>query len=512
MGTIAKVTAGGATHLVASTCYGTCDTAKNTAAKVATIQDSQAFTLITGVTVHIKFTYSNTAYNPTLNVNNTGAKAIMSYGTTAPLINSTYSWYAGSVVSLTYDGTYWQMNNFKYDTNTNDSVTQTNTTENANYRVLFSATDDDATRTEGARKSAYLTFNPTHRQLFLESVDVGDVGWFSAMTTGNDDLKGSVILGYEGSDGNYLQRCMLDGSPDGGALYLWNTSDTTKDIRLESSTGTVTATTFDGNATHLTDAGNTAALRYINSNDTTTWTADALGATDSISVIRGNVTGAWTTGHVAVFNCATVGTPFQLGIHDSSDLYLYKRYYTEGTWKAWSKMNAGNADTATTAGNVTGTVAIANGGTGATTKNAAGTNLGFNWSGQSGTPTYVWGGSSQGTYYVYQPKNFAVASATTATNLSGSKTGLRFYAGTTIANPGGGDSVALFTMTTLNSWFGVNNCGAGNTAVFISNGDGSAWDAHYEGATCVGTTWYAVFNKSKSGNCRINYLVVYWPS
>jgi len=37
MGTIAKVTAGGSTHLIASTAYGTCPTAASTASKVATI-------------------------------------------------------------------------------------------------------------------------------------------------------------------------------------------------------------------------------------------------------------------------------------------------------------------------------------------------------------------------------------------------------------------------------------------------------------------------------------------
>lgn len=117
MGTIAKVTAGGATHLVASTAYGTCYTAAATAAKVATIQDSQAFTLVTGITVHIKFTYANGVANPTLNVNNTGAIAIMRYGTTRPSTSASESWGNGSVVSFTYDGTYWQMNDWM-NTNT----------------------------------------------------------------------------------------------------------------------------------------------------------------------------------------------------------------------------------------------------------------------------------------------------------------------------------------------------------------------------------------------------------
>jgi hypothetical protein len=51
-------------------------------------------------------------------------------------------------------------------------------------------------------------------------------------------------------------------------------------------------------------------LRYINSNDVTTWTADTLAATDSLAFMRGNVTGAHTTGHIVFLNAKTIGTPF----------------------------------------------------------------------------------------------------------------------------------------------------------------------------------------------------------
>ena len=104
MGTIAKVTAGGATHLIASTAYGTCPTGATTAAKVATIQDSQAFSLIVGETVHIYFTYNNSADAPTLNVNSTGAKPIRFYDTAVPKgtpLNC--SWKPKSLVSFTYN-------------------------------------------------------------------------------------------------------------------------------------------------------------------------------------------------------------------------------------------------------------------------------------------------------------------------------------------------------------------------------------------------------------------------
>ena len=47
------------------------------------------------------------------------------------------------------------------DSNTDTKVTQTATTTSANYEVLFSATADNTNRTEGARKSANLLFNPS---------------------------------------------------------------------------------------------------------------------------------------------------------------------------------------------------------------------------------------------------------------------------------------------------------------------------------------------------------------
>ena len=41
---------------------------------------------------------------------------------------------------------------------------------------------------------------------------------------------------------------------------------------------------------------------------------------------------------------------------------------------------------------------------------------GFNWAGQSGQPTWLWGGNNFNSYYVYNPSNFRVAYATSAGN------------------------------------------------------------------------------------------------
>lgn len=49
-----------------------------------------------------------------------------------------------------------------------------------------------------------------------------------------------------------------------------------------------------------------------------------------------------------------VGTPFQLQIPDASVPYIYKRYYSSGTWSRWFKLYAGYADSAGNADTVDG--------------------------------------------------------------------------------------------------------------------------------------------------------------
>ena len=58
---------------------------------------------MTGVTIRVKFTNGNSASSPTININNTGAKSVYRFGSTAPVGDN--SWETGAVVELTYDGT-----------------------------------------------------------------------------------------------------------------------------------------------------------------------------------------------------------------------------------------------------------------------------------------------------------------------------------------------------------------------------------------------------------------------
>lgn len=104
--------------------YGTCTTAAKTAAKTVSI--SGVTELTTGLTIYVRFTYANGVANPTLQVNSLTAKAVKRYDTTAPSTSAASSWNAGAVVSLTYDGTYWMLND--WNNTTYSALSQTDAT------------------------------------------------------------------------------------------------------------------------------------------------------------------------------------------------------------------------------------------------------------------------------------------------------------------------------------------------------------------------------------------------
>ena len=82
--------------------YAVCSTAAGTAAKTATVTGFS--TLAAGKTVVVKFSNTNTAANPTLNISGTGAKAITFQGSA---ISAGYL-RAGGIYQFIYDGSHWE--------------------------------------------------------------------------------------------------------------------------------------------------------------------------------------------------------------------------------------------------------------------------------------------------------------------------------------------------------------------------------------------------------------------
>lgn len=82
--------------------YGECSTAAATAAKTVTIS---GFKKIEGITVAVKFLYSNTAAGMTLNINGTGAEKLLFHGVEM----SDDFIEAKGIYVLTFDGQYYQL-------------------------------------------------------------------------------------------------------------------------------------------------------------------------------------------------------------------------------------------------------------------------------------------------------------------------------------------------------------------------------------------------------------------
>ena len=105
MSAIHTVNIDGINYDIKATHYATCPTAADVVTKIATIQNG-TFTLDTGVKVSVKFTNTNSAVSPTLNINDTGDKEIYSQGTS---LISNGGWRANQVVDFVYDGSHWHI-------------------------------------------------------------------------------------------------------------------------------------------------------------------------------------------------------------------------------------------------------------------------------------------------------------------------------------------------------------------------------------------------------------------
>jgi hypothetical protein len=90
---------------VTNVAYGTCATSGATANKVITTAGNTGWKLVAGSVVTVLFTYTNTAENPTFNVNGTGAKNVFYEGARITTINKGYAGTAQRVMTFVYDGT-----------------------------------------------------------------------------------------------------------------------------------------------------------------------------------------------------------------------------------------------------------------------------------------------------------------------------------------------------------------------------------------------------------------------
>ena len=168
--------------------YNTCSIAADTATKTV---DAGTFSLETGAMVVVKFTNTNTAANPTLNVSSTGAKAIYYNGAA---ITSGYL-KANRVYTFVYNGTQWDLiGDIDTDSDTDTKVTQSasSTSSTTVYPVILAYSSSTSKVTNTVNKSANLVYTPVTAS---GGLNIKNTTASSSKTTGALIVAGGVGVG-----------------------------------------------------------------------------------------------------------------------------------------------------------------------------------------------------------------------------------------------------------------------------------------------------------------------------
>ena len=215
------------------TLSGTSDTAAGTAAKVVTTTAGNT-TLANGTVIYVKFTNTNTANNPTLNVDGTGAKPIyfgstnipaayinkniqykLTYSTSSAawVCNNSFqrveniagnSYYTSSgTFSTTYNSGSWNWTGFSRNygngTNVNSALysstaaVATNTTQVATTAFVQSRLGNAAQKVYALTNAATITINPANGTLFTLTPNRNSTITIDVITSGIYSPYGGVI-------------------------------------------------------------------------------------------------------------------------------------------------------------------------------------------------------------------------------------------------------------------------------------------------------------------------------
>lgn len=194
--TIDGINFNGSTNIVH---YGTCSTAAATAAKTVSVS---GFVLEVGAMATVKFSYTNSATRPTLNVNSTGAKPIYYNGaaiTAAYLV-------ANRVYTFVYDGTNYLVVG-DIDTNSDSQSIKYHTTAANNYPILFNyaTTGTSSNHYNYDRYNTSLHINPSTGALTAPVFVTSNYGTADPNTSGATTSGGVAIKGAGTNGALYFQ-------------------------------------------------------------------------------------------------------------------------------------------------------------------------------------------------------------------------------------------------------------------------------------------------------------------
>lgn len=215
--------------------YGTCSTAAATAAKVITISGNSNWELAAGSTIVVKFSATNTASNPTFNVNGTGAKSIW-YNTA--LITTSNLGYAGTVnrpMEFVYDGTQYVFLGWSYDTNT----TYSNASLGQGYATCSTAAATAAkvaslssySLTKGGVVAVKFTYAvPASATLNVNSKGAKNIYYHGAKITADVILAGDIAtFMYDGTQYQLISIDRLSNATTSASGFMSSTDKTKLD-------------------------------------------------------------------------------------------------------------------------------------------------------------------------------------------------------------------------------------------------------------------------------------------
>lgn len=324
-GTIGKINAGGNDYLVASTAFAVCDTSANIAAKVATIQDGANFTLMDGVTIHVYFDASNTASNPTLNVNNTGAYSIYFANNvdTAVRVGTTPtdSWAAGAILTLTY-----------YSKSEGAECWYINNNAPAIFPVIFTPTSQDFTTATSSKYAYEITLALGNGQMPIGLLAMGQ------------NLYAISYLTYAGL--HPLTQQLV-------AIFSYSCHSTNVLTHLNYHYATLTVDNSGNVTIEWTDLVHDVTVNgssVVSSGTAQLYTGTSSGTLAAGDHGHGNIS---NSGDIAIM--ATISNGDRLVIHDASNSDICNSSITFGTSQTQFLANDGTWQTPATGGSVDST-------------------------------------------------------------------------------------------------------------------------------------------------------------
>lgn len=181
--------------------YGTCTTAANVAAKVITVSGNTGWKLAAGSMISIFFSYTNTAQNPTFNVNGTGAKNVYYNQSQITTSSLSYAGYTNRICNYIYDGTQFRFHSWGYDANTNTQVRvyrNSTSSYNKDYPLIASRTlaaDLGTVGTQDSNEAVYGLISDTAANIPTINPYSGAVKVKTLSATGNISTSDGNVSG-----------------------------------------------------------------------------------------------------------------------------------------------------------------------------------------------------------------------------------------------------------------------------------------------------------------------------